>query len=67
MEFAKFNRVIAGYRPVLHVEACPYCGCKHYALEDDGNPDSLLVRCWCGATARVQRDDPDVAGWPGAW
>jgi hypothetical protein len=30
------------------------------AIEDDGDSRSYLVRCWCGATACVARDDPDL-------
>lgn len=57
--------VLAGYQHVGAAPRCPYCGDRHYALEDHGRADFLLVRCWCGATARIQRDDQDLAKWPG--
>jgi len=40
---------------------CPYCGSDYMAIEDDGQPDSYLARCWCGAGARVHKDDSDLA------
>ncbi len=39
-------------------------GDRHFALEDVDDPVQLLVRCWCGATAKVRRDDEDLADWP---
>lgn len=58
--------VVSGYREVVDAPPCPYCGGRHYALEDDDDPVTLKIRCWCGATARVRRDDPNLNHWPGA-
>jgi len=52
--------VLAGYDTRSGPDRCPYCGDAHFAFEDDGDPETLLVRCWCGATARARRDDPDL-------
>lgn len=51
------GRVVRGYGPVD--EVCPYCGDSYMAFEDDGQ-ERLLVRCWCGATARVERSEPEI-------
>jgi hypothetical protein len=50
--------VILGYRdwPGTH---CPYCNGSYGAVEDDGDK-KYLYHCWCGATARVAKDDPDI-------
>jgi len=53
------NKVILGFRPWPGV-SCPYCGDGHGAIEDDGITSKYLYRCWCGATARVPKDDPDI-------
>jgi hypothetical protein len=55
--------VLVGYQHIASAPSCPYCGDKHYAIEDDGNPDTLLVACWCGGHARVWRDDPDIVAY----
>lgn len=60
------NKVISGYQNVPDAPPCPYCGDRHYALEDCGDPENLRVRCWCGARARVPRDDEGLKSWPGA-
>jgi hypothetical protein len=52
--------VLAGYQPIPGAPPCPYCGDRHYAVEDDGDPANYLIRCWCGATCRCRRDDPDM-------
>lgn len=52
--------VLLGYAPRPDWPACPFCGDRHFALDDDGHPDTYKVRCWCGATARVAKDDPDI-------
>jgi hypothetical protein len=54
------HRVVVGYDHVASAPNCPYCGDRHYCFEDDGNPDTYLVRCWCGAKARARKDDPDM-------
>jgi hypothetical protein len=41
--------------------ACAFCGCDYMLIEDDSNSATYLVRCWCGAPARVVKDDPDLA------
>jgi hypothetical protein len=58
-------KVILGYRdwPGTH---CPYCGGSYGAIEDDGITSKYLYRCWCGATARVAKDDPDILAAIGA-
>lgn len=56
--------VVLGYTIIESSPPCPYCGGKTYMIEDDGDHpwrhDSYKVRCWCGATARVSKDDPDL-------
>lgn len=52
--------VVRGYDHLPGAESCPFCGENHYALVDDGDDVTLQVKCWCGATARVRRDDPDL-------
>lgn len=56
--------VLSGYRPRDRAKwpPCRFCGECHYMIEDDGREDSLKIGCWCGATARVKRDDPDLVG-----
>jgi hypothetical protein len=54
------SRLICGYRH-WECDRCGACGGNYLAVEDDGRADSYLVRCWCGATARVRKDDPDLA------
>jgi hypothetical protein len=49
-------RCVVGYRHWPGAD-CPHCHYDYMAIEDDGDPQSYLVRCWCGATARVLRDD----------
>lgn len=53
--------VLAGYQPIPSAPACPYCGDRHYAVEDDGDEATYLIRCWCGAKCRCRKDDPDMA------
>jgi hypothetical protein len=55
--------VLSGYQPMPTAPACPYCSGRHFCVEDDGNPDSYLVRCWCGAKCRCKKDDPDMKEW----
>lgn len=52
-------KVIRGYGPVPEA-CCPYCKESHGAFEDDGDPETVKYLCWCGASARVRRDDPDL-------
>jgi hypothetical protein len=58
-------KVIAGYRHWPGV-SCPYCGDGHGAIEDTGDPETYTYRCWCGSTAKVRRDDPDLVAHLGA-
>lgn len=51
-------KLILGYQHWPGVE-CPYCHEGTGAIEDDGG-EKYLYRCWCGATARVAKDDPDL-------
>lgn len=52
-------RVLLGY-DILPGFTCPSCG-QHVALvEDEGDPVSVRVRCWCGANGLARRDDPDM-------
>jgi hypothetical protein len=53
------ERVLRGYDTVPG-QRCPYCGDAHMAFVDDGDPDTWKVMCWCGAKARVRKDDEDV-------
>lgn len=50
--------VILGYRLWPGI-ACPHCGDGYGAIHDDGGEKYQYV-CWCGATARVPKDDPDL-------
>lgn len=52
------ERVVRGYDTVP--ERCPYCGGSHMAFVDDGDDATYQVKCWCGAKARVRKDDPDL-------
>jgi hypothetical protein len=54
------NRLVVGYRHWGGETRCRFCGGDYMAIEDDGEMASYLVRCWCGATARVRRNDPDL-------
>lgn len=54
------GRTILGYRTMPKADQCSFCGDRYYAVQDDGQPDTWLVRCWCGARARVRKDDPDL-------
>lgn len=52
--------VLVGYRPMPLDAQCPHCGDAHGMIADDGDPSTYKYRCWCGSTARVPREDPDV-------
>lgn len=63
------SSIIVGYRHWGDSFTCVYCH-EHFAMiEDDNEPRGYLVRCWCGGTCRVARDDPDLililAAFPG--
>lgn len=47
-----------GYRPWPGTR-CPYCGDGHGAIEDGGGSEYIYT-CWCGAKAKVSKDDPDI-------
>jgi uncharacterized protein (DUF983 family) len=44
------GRVIHGYKPTE--VTCPMCGARYGMLETTDDPDVVLYRCWCGATAK---------------
>lgn len=54
------NPVVVGYRHWGTGTRCGSCGGDYLAVEDDGRRESYLVRCWCSATARVLKTDPDL-------
>jgi hypothetical protein len=54
------DRVLLGYQPIAAAPPCPSCGERHYAVIDDGKLGTFKVLCWCGVTARVAKDDPDL-------
>ena len=53
-------KVLRGYQHIGSADPCPYCGGTYYAISDVGDPETYRVDCWCGASARVKQDDPDL-------
>jgi hypothetical protein len=52
--------VLLGYQHIGSADPCPFCGGKTYTIRDVGDPEKYRVDCWCGASARVDRNDPDL-------
>jgi hypothetical protein len=52
--------VLLGFQHIDSAPPCPYCLGQHFAIEDDGAGETYKVLCWCGASARVAKADPDL-------
>lgn len=52
-------RLVFGYRHVSGVPNCPCNDPGNYMMmeEDDNNPLSFRMRCWCGSTIRGNFDN----------
>lgn len=53
------SRTLRGYA-ILPGFVCPSCAGQVAMIEDDGTPDRVLVRCWCGGHGHCPANDPDI-------
>lgn len=56
-------KVIRGYDHIPKAPLCPYCGSNYFCVEDDDDPETYRIVCWCGAKCRCRKDDPDMVAY----